>query len=231
MSSLPASILQEVERPHGRSPLIWLAEIEVSPATPSAHQQLFRFTTYHRDVEWPLSAPLQTIWNPMQMEVGNLELSGEGDLPHLDLAFGNASRFAMRYLHAYDGLVGRPVTTWLLTEAGLSIAYPNQESLKPWQWEVQGCVANATTITLTLGTANLFHAKSPPQRYVPARCRHIPFGGPACGYIVNAAAAFTTCDKTFANCIARGNDEVARNLPRLHPRRFGGFPGIPQEPR
>lgn len=225
--SLPPSLRTEVEKPHGSAPFIWLLEIEAFPATAHDPAQVMRFTTYHREIAWPVGHPLGITWSPFPFEVGNIELSGEGDLPHVDINIGNTTRFAMQYLHAAGGFEGRPVKLYLLTEAGLSLAYPDQESIA-WRFTVAGSVANTESVTLRLAAANFFHVKTPPDRYVPARCRW-PFGGNECGYVVNAVSAFTTCNKTFSDCVARGNDEAALLRPVLHPRRFGGFPGIPQQ--
>jgi hypothetical protein len=67
--------------------------------------------------------------------------------------------------------------------------------------------------------------QSPNDRDVASRCCWA-FGSAECGYVINAAAAYTTCPKTLSACIARGQDHAARGLPVLHPARFGGFPGI-----
>lgn len=227
--TVPAGMQSEAERPHGSAQWIWLLELVVVDFDPPAvdQQQLMRLTTYHRDLQWPKDDPYDTTWNPFPFEVGNLELSGEGNLPQLDVTMANATRWPMRYLHATDGLVGHAAKLYLLTEAGLDIAYPDHEGLA-WDFVVQASLANADQVTLRLSQPNYFARQAPQDRYGAARCRW-PFGSDQCGYVVNAVAAYTSCDKSLADCVARGDDEVARLLPRLHPLRFGGFPGIPQQ--
>lgn len=227
--TVPAGMRSEAERPHSSAQWIWLMQLTVVEFDPPSvtQQQVMRLSTYHQDLQWPVGDPFGAVWNPFPFEVGNLELSGEGNLPQLDVSMANATRWPMQYLHATDGLVGRAVTLYLLTEAGLDIAYPNHESLA-WDFVVAAAMANEEQVTLRLARPNFFQRQAPQDRFVASRCRW-RFGSDQCSYIVNAVAAHTTCDKTLTHCVARGDDEVARNMPRLHPLRFGGFPGLPQQ--
>jgi len=89
-----------------------------------------------------------------------------------------------------------------------------------------------TTVTLRLGQHNLLDVQVPKVRAIRSRCRHV-YGGAFCGYDTTRAGAIATCDYTLdgANgCTVHGDDEVDAGLPRRHPLRFGGFPGILRGP-
>jgi len=227
--SLPQGFKDEGERPRQTSPWIWLYEIQVIPPAVGVQEVLFRFTNFPEQVYWPnaVVAPPGKHWYPFPITQTPVEESGEGDLPQIDLSVSNVSREVMPYMHTADGFQGNLVTAYLINYAGKDIAYPAHEFLQ-FDFEIAGSSANAEAVTFRLELPNFFNRKSPQNRYSASRCRW-KFGGPECAYPVNAAAAFTSCGKTPDDCIARGDDEAARNLPVLHPLRFGAFLGIPQQ--
>jgi phage-related protein len=133
----------------------------------------------------------------------------------------------MRYMHEGEGLEGNYCKVWLVSESGLLLTHPNHE-YQLWEFQVAGAYASNEAVTFRLERANFFSRTTPQDRFVAGRCRW-EFGGRECGYVVNSAALYTTCPKTLAGCVARGADHANRGLPVLHPRRFGGFPGIPRQ--
>lgn len=224
--TLPAGMQLEAERPQGRGPWIWLCEIELAPATPSLAQTVFRMTSYDQVVTWPaaFSSPPAKTWHPFPFEFTEIEENQEGDLPQMDLAVDNTARTLMRYLHSGDGCVGNAVQLYLVHEDGLDIASPDEEYLT-WPLRIAQVMATDTQVTFRLEDPNWFERRVPADRFIANRCRW-RFGGPECGYPVNAVAAYTTCGGTLSECILRGQDEAVRRLPVLHPLRFGGFRGI-----
>lgn len=225
--TIPAGMAEQAEQPASSKSWVWLLRIEVEAVSSTVTQPVYmQLTTYREPHVWPLGTLPVATWSPYPFEVGDLEYSGEGDLPQLDITLANVSRWAMRYLHAHAGLVGRAVELYLLTETGLLLAWPSTESLA-WRFRIVGSQANADSITLRCEMANFWTRKAPQDRYVASRCRW-PFGSNECGYLVNAASGFTTCNKTLGDCVERGDDEVLRGLVRLHPLRFGGVPGVPE---
>lgn len=224
---LPTSLQQEIEKPHGDVPLIWLAEIELARGDVGVPGLLFPITSYHEAVTWPLGSPDVRTWYPFPFSFTPLEQNQEGDLPQIQLSVDNTTRVLMRYLHEGSGLEGNRVTLYLVSESGLAIAYPNHEAQKV-TLRISGVTA-AEAISLRLEHPNYFARRSPQDRYIPGLCRH-EYGGETCGYVLNGFATYQTCPKTADACVLRGDDHVVRGLPRLHPRRFGGFPGA-QGPR
>lgn len=229
--TLPSSFLTEIEKPHGTQPLIWLVELEVArPAGSGAVSTpglILRLCNHRTAITWPASAPSATVWSPFSFTFSPIEQNGEGDLPQVELSIDNSTKVLMRYMHAGAGLEGNYCKIYLVPAGGLGIAYPNHE-YQLWEMQIATAYANDEAISFRLERANFFARQSPQDRYVAGRCRWA-FGSAECGYVINAAAAYTTCPKTLTGCVARGLDHETRGLPVLHPQRFGGFPGIPRQ--
>jgi hypothetical protein len=228
--TLPASILQEIERPWGTNPLIWLLELEVVRASKSGTTAIpaikLRVCNHRQILTWPVGSPDGEQWHPFNFSHTPIAQSQDGDLPHVDLSVDNSTRTLMRYLHEGEGCEGNDAKLFLVPANGLSIAYPNHE-FQLWEFQVSGCTANDEAVTFRLERANFFSRTSPQDRFVAARCRR-EYGSPECGAIVNEVAAFQVCAKTVDACAAIGEDHRQRGLPVLHPKRFGGFPGLPR---
>jgi len=228
--TLPASFKAEIERPHGTNPLLWFWQVELARASEGFPQIIFRITNHYQSVAWPVGSPGSETWYPFPFTFTPIEQNQEGDLPQVDLSLDNSARLLMRYLHAGDALEGNKVVLYLVPANGLAIAYPNHE-YQQHEFQIAGCSATEEAVTFRLERANFFNRSAPQDRYSAPRCRW-EFGSlDGCGYIISAAAAFTSCPKTVDACTARGADELARGLPVLHPARFGGFPGIPRQRR
>lgn len=72
-------------------------------------------------------------------------------------------------------------------------------------------------------------SRVPARVFHRGRCQWV-YGSPQCGYDTTRAGAIATCTLSVDDCRAHGDDEVAAGMPRLHPLRFGGQPGIPKGP-
>jgi hypothetical protein len=219
---LPDSLRSEVAKTHGTVPYVWLAEIELARPDIGVPAVLFPITSYHTEVTWPIGSPNVRTWYPFPFTFTPIEQNQEGDLPQVEMAVDNTTRTLMRYLHEGDGMEGNAATLYLLTETALAIAYPDHEAQRI-DLRIAGASAG-DAVSFRLEHPNYFARRSPQDRYIPGRCR-LEYGSTACGYVLNAFAAFPTCPKTSDACALRGDDHVARGLPRLHPKRFGGTPG------
>lgn len=219
--SIPTAYSEFIEEPHQTSPWIWLWEfyLDVPPAPTPA--RVVRITPYPEAVEWPPGSGIS--YKPVAMTQGEIETNSEGSLPSLEVSIDNTTRFLMNELENVD-LEGNPAKVTLLNQR--TELDPN--TFIDWDFVISAASANREAVSIRLELPNLFERESPTDRYNAARCRYKRFGGPECGYVINSAAAFTSCPgRTVDECTARGDDEVARGLPRQHPERFGGFPGIP----
>ena len=103
--TLPTSFLQEIERPWGTNPLIWLLELEV--VRPSVDESgtavpaiLLRICQHHQVLTWPVSSPAGEVWYPYNFKFTPIAQSQEGDLPQMDLSVDNTARTLMPTLHA-----------------------------------------------------------------------------------------------------------------------------------
>jgi phage-related protein len=171
--------------------------------------------------------PTPVTFYPFPFSMGEIEADQEGNLPSIDLQVDNTSRVLMSTLHDAGGFEGNRASLVLTHASAIaSPPYPNEQALA-FRFRIAQAVASNSAIALKLESPQFFTQGIPRDRFVSKRCRWL-FGSRECGYPITPFAAFTTCEKTIAACIARGDDEVARLLPRQHPKRFGGFPGIPQ---
>lgn len=232
--TLASQFTSSIERPHGNvaDQLLWLIELQVAKAYRSGAtivpSVVARFCSDSQAIKWPIGTPnfLQE-WYPINFTFNAIEQDQEGNLPQLDLSIDNTTRALMRVLHSGDGMEGNYCHIYLVPRSTLSIASPNHV-FQVWKLDVAATFATDEAITFRLEKTNFFQKMVPQDRFHAERCRW-SFGSPECGYVINNIAAYTTCPKTVAACKLRGQDHAARGLPVLHPRRFGGFPGIPTQ--
>lgn len=220
------------EEMHSADAYQWFVELQLqkafrTPPSTITPAMLLRVCSHHESVTWPLSSPTAKVWEPFNFAISPMTTNQEGDLPTVQLTVDNVGRNLMLPLHEGNGLEGNYCHVYLVPRSGLSVAYPNHE-YRLFQFQVASASADDEVVTFKLERANFFTRQVPQDRFSARRCRW-GFGGDECGYVQNAVATYTDCDKTLAKCIERGQDHAARGLPVLHPRRFGGFPGIPKQ--
>jgi len=228
VQTLHSDVKAVIEQPQGRTPFVWLWDLELQPRTVSLPPVVFRMTSQPAQHQfWPPSGGGALTFYPFPFSQSEIQQSSEGNLPSLDLSVDNTTRVLMQYLHAGQGFEGNRITCYL----GVATSLPTtpvaaNTAFQTFDFRVASAIATEQAITITIRDPGLWNINVPSARFVALRCRW-EFGGPECGYPITATAGFTACDKLLPSCIARGNDERARHLPVLHPRRFGGFPGIP----
>ncbi len=227
---LPSSFTDEIEKPHGQQPILKLVELQLARAYDSGGitvpSVVLRATSGPEEIAWPLSSPTTWTWSPINFSFTGIEENTEGDLPQTELSIDNSTRTLMRFLHDGEGLEGNYCYLYLVPAAGLSIAYPAHE-YRRFRFTVGGAYADGDAVSFRLERPNHYERGIPADPFVSGNCRW-QFGGEECGYIINDVAAFRTCPGTIEACEARGADHLNRGLPVLHPRRYGGFPGIPR---
>lgn len=231
--SIPQAFKDGGEQPHSSDPWVWFIEVELQrdfkiDSVTAGPALMLRVTSWHETTEWPLNDPLgHVVWEPLNFQFTPIEQTSEGDLPQLDLSVDNTAKTLMRYLHGGDGLEGNSVAVYLVPKSALTVAHPNHE-FQRWDMQVAGVFANDDAITFRLERANFFTRLAPQDRFVASRCRW-QYGSKECGYVLNNLAGYPTCPKTVDACSLRGEDHRSRGLAVVHPRRFGGFPGIPKQ--
>lgn len=215
---LPTDLATASQNPYPSDPLLWAWEIQVDVNEGPAPSTVLRVVA--ADSEITIGG---ATYYPYPIAQSPIQSNADGDLPSLTLSFDNAGRWLMPYLDQADGFIGNRATSRLVN-ANNPLTHPEATLA----WQIASAEADAQQVSFRLELPSPFLRRVPTDRYNPQLCRWV-FGGRECGYPINEAAAFTTCNKTIPECIARGDDEDARRIPRLHPKRFGGFRGVPTE--
>ena len=173
-------------------------------------------------------------WSPFPIAVTSLPRDLEGSVPQFQIGVSNLSREIATYLDS-GGIIDRKVHLYAVNTNTLTTS-------QDWgEMTVQSCDLTLEVAAFILGPYNLFDAPYPPRIQTRTRCDKI-YGGAECLYstslpnlVSGTYPSFSTssCDYTLEGsngCRVHGHNEVANGRPRLHPRLFGAFRGIPKGP-
>lgn len=213
---LPAGFVEEIRKQQQETPFVWLWQVTADTTTSAT--TTFYLARNHEAVTWG-----GVTWNPWNMSIGDWELSGGNDIPTMTLSLDNTTRVLSRYLEIGQGFIDTTARCYIVNTQNLG-GSPSESYTMAWL--IAGATQTAAAVKFRLELVNWNKVMLPQDRYNAQRCRH-EFGGTRCGYVINGVAAYTTCDKTLAQCVLRGLDMQSRGLPKLQPERFGGFVGIP----
>lgn len=224
--ALPLEPVTELHRSQleSEAPWIWLYELETLEDPPTR----YRLTNFTQTVEYGAnSSGARLAYSPAPIIHGDIIADSDGSLPTITITVGHAGPIVASTIDGSDGFVGQPVRIMLVS----SFELENPDAAIIQEGEIVSASITSEGIAFKISAFNLFQLQSPPFIYSRRRCRYI-FGSSECGYNVTAAGAgFSACPKTLGACGERGDDEVLRSLPRRHPSRFGGWPGIPRAGR
>lgn len=213
---LPTEFHDEIRKAQQTSPFVWLWQL-TADVTVSA-ETTFYLCNQDAVLSWG-----GIDWRPYPFSMGEIALEGDGSMPTMTLTLDNSMRTLSRYLEVGQGFINSTAKVYLVNKRLLTAAAGTFWTMS---WTVAGAVLAENQVSFQLELFNWNRIDLPADRFSPTQCRW-EFGGRECGYVINGAAAYTACDLTVANCVARGLDMKARGLPQLQPRRFGGFVGIP----
>ena len=204
-------------------PLVRLMELSLPTSPPS----MLRLANYDRDIEHGNdSAGLPLTWKRFPFALGELRDNRQGDLATLALNVVNVTTELMEWIDGYDGLTGQRVTIRTVHSG-----FPANPSRVLFAADVTGCEVDQRVAVFQLGSPKLARQVFPARRWL-TQCGVLQFGDAECGYSIPAGATnaigggFDFCPRSLGACRERGDDEEARSLTRLHPRRFDGAPGI-----
>jgi phage-related protein len=201
---------------------LWFLEIQV-PTDPDP--TVFRFVRSPYRVDFgTFSTGVPITWDPFSFDVEPLRSDSDGTLNGVRVSVSNVTRTIQSALETYEGLVDSPVRVMLVNRRDLASGLP----LFEFRGEVLFSSADSRAVAIDVGLFNLQSKNFPGRRAQRSSCRFL-YGGGSCGYDTTRFGSLGTCDKTLDGsngCEAHGDDEVAAGLARLHPARFGGFPGI-----
>lgn len=241
MKTLPGDWADRVRLVNQDSPFVWCWDLQLQTnVSINLRAWVCNYTTSITikidlsDPRHPYSASGTThTFRPFPVGMGDIEENTEGDVPQLQLLIGNQTRSLSQYFEVpqeEEGPIGSVAWGYLVNTSDLTAFESHPFRVKEATLTYEACA-------LQLEFPSPVKRRIPQDRVSPAVCRWKHGTGTAarpsgCGYIVNGAAAFTTCTRLLngaGGCIAHGDDEVARGLPRLHPKNFGAFLGVPQQ--
>lgn len=213
----------EINRLAQQAAYVWLLEIEV-PTVPVSR---YRLNNSAHALEWGTDGDGEPIsYAPFPFQVSGLRRDAQGRQTTAVVTASNVTRELQAAIETYDGLIGQPARVVLVHKGLLATGEP----LLELTGEIVTHEAGVEQIAFEIGTANLYAASFPNLRVSPLHCSH-DYGGLLCGYDVNFSGALQTCSKRLTGtngCEEHGEAEAAAGLEVRHPRRFGGFPGVPR---
>lgn len=218
--TLDTGWVDAIQSIHQGSPWAWCWDFQLQ-VNASVNTRA-RLVGYHS----PITLFSSVVFYPFPMRMRTISESTD-EHPRLELALSNHGRVLAQYFEVVpedEGIIGSTATAYL-------VKIDDSSTVRTLTFDVAGAVLDEQWATIRLEKASFLERLVPQERYNHQKCRH-PFGeGTAsrpsrCGYIVNAFSGFTDCTYDIDGCVARGDDEAARGLTRLHPRNFGGFLGI-----
>lgn len=214
--SIGASWVEKKNRTSSTTPWVWLLEVQIDAT------ERLRIAAYDTNLTYEGET-----WYAYPVSLAIREASSENKIPGLDVAVSNVGRLPMLYLSA-GKIVGNRARVILLNADHLGASDDKAEDI----YEVLGASVNEQVASFRLGLENPLGMQFPGEHYFRTRCRWLhEYGSPTgrCRFDSSLPGALPSCDGTLLSangCRAHGDDEVARGLPRLHPRLFGGCPGI-----
>ena len=215
MISLPANLLAAGQKVTGSAPWIHLVEFEIDRSVTNLTRVAIA------------NVPEAIVFDgvtylPFPFAMGEIEIAGDGSMPSFDLAVSNATRELSNYLELGEGFIGRSLTLKIVNRDHLASASDKFQMT----FAISGATETADAITFRVELPNYFQHSIPAQFFSLDTCPWV-YKGTECG----SRGPDASCLKTLTDCIDKGNDEVALGYPRMHPRRFGAFVGIPRNIR
>lgn len=218
-STVPSIALLEKNLLATGQKFLWLYEIEVPTDPPTR----YRFVRDQTPVTYR-----GNLYSPFPISHGKTRSDTKGNLPTVSLTISSVSRELVSYLNEYNGMVAQPVRLILTHELAIATGVP------VWQqdYQIMNSTVSEEAVQAVLGEVYISSAKVPAQRMMRFYCRH-QYQDAMCGYAVDPSHIkyLSTCDKSLDGidgCRVHGVSESSAGLPALHPKRFGGFPGIPE---
>lgn len=234
--SLGSTLTTEVAKLHSTSSFVWLYEVQVDASN------AFRLAAYPSNVViYEGSASPYTARTFCASNVGQPEIAkdNKGSLDRVRVAVENVTLEVSTYLETND-LTAKRVRVLVVHSGHLGSTSSATQFVLSERYQILGYEANNTAVTFELGHWSLFGKRVPGHRYSRGRCR-FQYQGTQCGASIEknttgmrdgfdlSLVDKDTCDlgyDTPNGCKAHGALEAQIGVPVIHPRRFGGFPGL-----
>lgn len=185
MISLPTAILQELHKNNSDGSTIALVEI------PEHSIYLARNTD---DVVWDGHT-----WHKFWFEFDAVESASSNNVPELDLITSNLGGLIEQEIIAHDNFRDCTCIIRFVNSNCLNETTPIMEVT----FNIVKPVVSNTTVTLKLSVENPLLRSFPSWHYHGSICQYKQFKDDLCGY----SGAYTTCNRTIKDCLARGNQK------------------------
>jgi len=209
--NLPFEFIARKNKVNNPDAWIWLLQIQTQ------NDDFFLLTSDNVCTEYK-----GEIYDPYDLEVGELSLSSDGDLPEISIDLSNHNQQIAAFVEANDGLIGNIINIKLINlETPFAEAY--EETLEVIECDI------GKRISFTCSYFAISSRGFPGLFYLRDFCRW-EFTGAEClvpASVVNPGETCTKRKEGNLGCEFWGDREVAATLPRQHPNRFGAFPTMP----
>lgn len=214
MRILSAPALAQVQAIQPTKPFAWLYDVTTAQTT--SNSDVAYLTGHDQPVSWNGNT-----YNPFPVWHERVA-TDIGSLPELEVTISNVTRELSKRIFDGKGIAGMPVSLRVVSLNATAIGDPI------FSGDFSAISASLTneTATIRLGLPPWLEYEVPADSYSRVDCQFV-YKSAECGY----AGPLATCDLTLfgANgCDFHGLNELALGLPKMHPRRFGGFPPIPR---
>lgn len=180
--------------------VVWLATLEIN----IVNEATIRLVNNNEDIVW-----MGDTFKAMAFEIDTIREDGQGGLPSYGVKVSNITRELSAIVDSHAGATDAQVIFRVISSEHLN----EPEPLFLDETVVIGTSVSQDWVVFTLGAQSPLQMLSPRERYLANHCRYKEFKGAKCGY----AGTDGSCNRTFADCRAKGNSQ-----------RFGGFPAISQ---
>lgn len=213
---LPADLITSKEELHSTEAAIWIAEICLTDKTALC---LARNTA---NVTWPSAGG--RIFYAYDFDFDAIHMSSDDQHRAMSAETSRADTELIALFEEHNGFNGKKV---ILRQVFLDNL--DETDVPTVEYKIRGVSESVSGGTKwTLGELDLEERQEPHRFFDPAFCPYA-FGGFRCGFDCFRPDATTYCDKSLDGsdgCKSRGRWESENGYPVLHPKRFGGFPGI-----
>jgi len=214
---LPADLIAAKEKLHDTEAVVWLAEVHISDT------QALRLARNTGNVTWP-SGGDGHVYYAYDFDFDQIHMSSDDQHRAMTAETSHADSQLVALFETHKGFVGKRAVIRKVWLDNL-----DETNVPGVMYKIKGVSESASGgVKWTLGELDLEERQEPHRYYDPAFCPY-GLGDSRCGFDLNRPNAPTYCDKSLDGpdgCKKKGEWEKQNNYPVLHPKRFGGFPGI-----
>lgn len=227
-TELPPLFRSAKNLPSIPDPFVWAVEVSSPDDGPlvgpnGIRDEVLRLTSNSAPISWRVASdgtPLT--WFPVRMDLGVIPVSADASIHPIEVRCSNTFGLAQLYLANNDDLVDHIIRLHIVSLAALNDATASV----PHTGRITATAASLNSVSLVFAAPDLDFGV--PKSLITTSCRWT-YRKAGCDFSAdNDGAILGPCARTIDACILRGLLEEALGLPKLHPKRFGGFLGLPR---